>query len=89
LKKRRLFNDKSLKRIMENLYQDNQLGWDFLRWLLIRTYFQILRYAPAEIYPLFKELLAGTPAGKVIELAELFGSTPVKAGETKDSEVFF
>lgn len=86
--KRRLFDDKSLKRILENLYRDNQVGWDLLRWILIKTYFQILIYSPAEIYPLFKELLAGTPAGKVMELASLFGLEPEKAGESDDFGVF-
>jgi len=80
-KKRSLFNDKSLKRILNNLFNDNQLSFDFLRWVLIRTYVQILVYAPGEFVSVAKEIFANTPAGVVLEIVDGMDILPKGAEE--------
>jgi len=64
--KRRLFNDKSIKRILDNLFHDNQIGFDLLRWMLIKSYFGILVYAPSEFVRVMAELFPKTPLSELI-----------------------
>jgi len=77
--KSRLFDEQSLRRIIGNLYADNQLDFKFLLWLLRVTYLQIMIYSPAEFIDALKMILDLTGRDK---LAEVLDKIPVKkAGE--------
>jgi len=85
-KKKRLFSDSSLKRILSNLFQDNQLSFDFLRWILLRTWLQILINSPAEFLSVATQLFKETPIGVVLEALEKSGVLKAlpKAAEEED-----
>lgn len=68
--KRRLFNDKSLGRILDNLIADNQLSFDFLFEILIKVYVEILTRSPWEFVRVLIKLLELAPPGKFIQAIE-------------------
>lgn len=71
MKKGRLFDEKSLKRILENLYRDNQLDFSFLLWNLRTTYLQIMIYSPAEFMDALKLILDLTGRDAIVKALDI------------------
>lgn len=64
---KRLFDDKSIKRILNDLVQDGQLTFEFYIWSIPVLWVGLVKSAPGAIVQVLISLLEETPGSMVID----------------------